>query len=299
LLQSSYDKSDKTGVGIKQNKATFILAIISIQLILVLSSYLLFDLFTAINYYNLVLEFAISLGAVFLLYSIQAYKKFIFYKTLSIGYFLIFVSFFVDSIDQIFIHSIFYTVLMEKLTLIIGSAFVFIGSKKWMENYEKISLTDDLTKIPNRKLIRQIISKEIDKHAKQSLPMCLAVIDIDYFKNINDEYGHNAGDKVLKSFAKLLCELTQNNDNIGRWGGEEFLVLLKNQEIKRAQKSMDELRQKISSHEFIIKSHKVKLTISVGISQLASGDDFEKLFIRADKSLFSAKHDGRNKVVSH
>ncbi len=219
-----------------------------------------------------------------------------FYKSLSVGYLLLFISYFVDSIDQIFIHSILYTVLMEKTTLILAAAFIYIGSKKWMENFKAVSLTDDLTEIPNRKLCHEIIAKEILISQKQVSYLCLAVLDIDYFKGINDKHGHNTGDKILKSFAQLLSEQTRKGDSIGRWGGEEFLILLKDIDIDCAYKSLDLLRNKIALYDFGDKNQSLTITVSIGIAQMNKTDNFESLFIRADKVLFEAKEAGRNIV---
>lgn len=288
--------TEKKDSNIEKQQSIFILKIISLQLLLIGISNLLFDTFKHINYYNLVLEFVISICAVFLLFAILPYKKFDFYKALSVGYFLLFVSYFVDSIDQIFIHSIVYTVVMEKITLILAAVFIYVGSKQWMDNFKAVSLTDDLTEIPNRKLCREIIAKEILISKKQESPLCLAVLDIDYFKEINDKHGHNTGDKILKSFAQLLLQQIRKGDSIGRWGGEEFLILLKDVDIDCAYKSMNRLRNKIAQHEFGDKNQSLTITVSIGISQMNPTDDFESLFIRADKVLFEAKEAGRNTV---
>lgn len=230
------------------------------------------------------------------MYAIQLYKKFNFYKTLNFGYFLLFVSYFIDSIDQIFIHSILYTVVMEKSTLLLAAIFIYIGSKQWMENFKAISLTDDLTDIPNRKLCRESITREIIIGQKYETSLCLAVIDIDHFKSINDKYGHNVGDKVLQAFAQKLTHLIRDQDSVGRWGGEEFIVLLKGIDLEGAIKAMSRLKVNVSGHKFIFDEIEVNITTSIGISQMTQEDDFESLFVKADKVLFEAKNSGRNKV---
>ncbi|MCF6318287.1 MAG: GGDEF domain-containing protein [Proteobacteria bacterium] len=283
---------------IKTGRIQFFLVIVLIQFLLVAVSYSLFDIFPNINYYNLVLEFIISLGAIFLLFSAQPYKQFDFYNTLSKGYFLLFISYFIDSIDQVFIHSILYTVIMEKTTLIIAVFFIYIGSKKWMRNFKTISLTDDLTEIPNRRLCREIINKEIMFCQNQNLPLCLAIIDIDYFKSINDMHGHYAGDKILKSFAQLISGLIRKGDTVGRWGGEEFIILLKGADQLSAFKSMNRLKNKIADHSFDTGNKHLNLTASIGVCQMNKGDNFESLFTRADRALFAAKGAGRNTVKS-
>ncbi len=290
--------SHKQEAVIKNGGIHFFLVIVLIQFLLVAVSYSLFDIIPNINYYNLVLEFIISLGAIFLLFAIQPYKQLDFYKALSKGYFLLFITYFIDTIDQIFIHSILYTALMEKAILVIAVFFIYIGSRKWMRNFKTISLTDDLTEIPNRRLCREIIHKEMVHSQIQNLPLCLAIIDIDYFKSINDKHGHYAGDKVLKSFAQLLSGLIQKGDTLGRWGGEEFIVLLKGADQDSAFRSMKILTNKIVAHSFDTGNNPLNLTASIGVCQMNKGDNFESLFIRTDKALFAAKDAGRNTVKS-
>lgn len=258
--------------------------------------FVLFQKVINVNYSNFVLELLLSTFAFVALFSIQKYKATSFYWYLNIGLYLLFISFFVDALDQYFSHSIAYTVVYEKITLISAVILLFFGGKKWMNDFEKISLTDDLTKIPNRKLSREIVSREISLCAKQNTPLCLVILDIDFFKKINDQYGHNIGDKVLKNFAELLSGLVRSQDNVGRWGGEEFLILLKGVDIKRAVNTMNRLRSRISEHEFVQELKQLNLTVSIGVSQMKEDDDFESLFIKADKQLYEAKKAGRNIV---
>jgi len=107
------------------------------------------------------LELLISLFALVPLFAIQKYKNNKFYWNLNIGFYLLFLSYFVDAIDQIFIHSILYTFLLEKATLVIAAMFIYVGSKQWMKSFEEVALTDYLTQIPNRRLISQLVNKEI------------------------------------------------------------------------------------------------------------------------------------------
>jgi diguanylate cyclase (GGDEF)-like protein len=232
-----------------------------------------------------------------LLFSIQKYKNNKFYFALNIGFYLLFLSYFVDAIDQIFIHSIVFTVIFEKSTLVFAAIFIYLGCKQWMKAYEEVSLTDYLTQIPNRKLISQMVNFEISKCIEQDSVLSIAIIDIDYFKKINDEFGHSAGDAILKSFAKFLSKSINKNFNIGRWGGEEFIVLMKHTNIDQAKGIMDEIRINTSKQNFSHENITQKFTISIGLSQWHdNSDDFESLFIKADKALYRAKKAGRNTV---
>ncbi len=220
-----------------------------------------------------------------------------FYKTLALGYYLLFVSYFVDSIDQIFIHSIGYTVVMEKITLIASFVFIFFGTKKWMENYQQIALTDDLTQLPNRKLIRQRINNLIKTCKNNPSIFSLVIIDIDFFKKINDQHGHYYGDKILRQFAKLISSSLNNNEMLGRWGGEEFVLIKKNTDKKTALIELESLRKAIAKRSFKIDNEFVKMTASFGVSEYkCTKQDFKGLFMEADKAMYNAKNSGRNRI---
>jgi diguanylate cyclase (GGDEF)-like protein len=252
-----------------------------------------------INYSNLILEFTLSMFALVPFFAIQKYKERRFYWNLNFGFFLLFTSYFVDAQDQIYLHTIVYTVIFEKITLIIAAIFIFFGSKQWMKSYEAIALTDDLTEVANRRLIRQLVSREMLLCSNNESTFSLAIIDIDFFKDINDKHGHHIGDKALKLFAQLIQNFICEKSKLGRWGGEEFLVMLKEQDILQARKSMERLREKIAKHTFLIDDKEIKMTASIGISQMQNKDeDFESLFIRADEFMFKAKESGRNQFRS-
>lgn len=278
------------------NGATLILMVATCT-ILVLVDFLYFPKFLKINFFNLILESILSILVLFPLFSIQRYKGSNFYWYLNIGFYLFFVSYFVDAIDQIFIHSIIYTVLLEKTSLIIAVILIFKGSVEWMIKFENLSLTDDLTQIPNRKLIKQLVNKEITQCEKHNTTFCLVIVDIDFFKKTNDEFGHSAGDKFLKSFAHLLLSSINKEDKVGRWGGEEFLIMLKNTDLQRAENAMNKLRALVANHAFFDKQITTTLTGSFGISQWkGSNDDFYNLFVRADNAMYQSKKAGRNLV---
>ncbi len=160
---------------------------------------------------------------------------------------------------------------------------------------EKLSTTDQLSGLYNRRKLKQLFSYE-KKHAKRHhMPLCGILIDIDYFKAVNDTYGHNIGDHVIKSIADILNANTRESDCVGRWGGEEFLILLPRYDIVQAQKLAEKLRE-IVEHTVMIENHKV--TISLGITALIHDESMEGFIHRADMGLYCAKENGRNQVVS-
>lgn len=275
--------------------ATFVIVVTIFSIILF--DALSFDRFLKINYFNMVIELSVALISLRFFFIIQKYKNKPFYMKLNIGYYLFFLSYFVDGIDQIFIHSIFFTVVFEKLTLVSAIILIFLGSKQWMVNFEKISLTDELTQIPNRKLFRIIVQKEIQTCSLSKNTFCLAILDIDYFKRVNDDYGHLVGDKVLHSFAQLLSNKIGKLDVIGRWGGEEFTLLLRNTDIETAQITLGEIKTMIEKYSFVFNYKPINITCSIGVSQWQGEMDcFDSLFNKADNALFNAKNAGRNQI---
>ncbi|MFC3121924.1 GGDEF domain-containing protein [Agaribacter flavus] len=158
------------------------------------------------------------------------------------------------------------------------------------------ALTDGLTKLPNRVAYEEKAINEIN-HAKQSnTPLCMAIIDIDHFKSINDKYGHSVGDKTLQVIATQIKNNLANTDFVARWGGEEFVVLLPNTQSNDAFKKLDIMRNKISKLPFMFKGNRVSVTISIGMLEILSDMRLEDAFEKADKLLYTAKENGRNQI---
>jgi diguanylate cyclase len=124
------------------------------------------------------------------------------------------------------------------------------------------------------------------------------VCDIDFFKKINDTYGHKVGDLALKKLASLLQERLRVNDIITRYGGEEFAIILPHTGLEGAQKAAEGIRSYIDKATFSYKGKTIPLTISVGVSKFIKGDDKNSVFERADRALYLAKNSGRNAVRS-
>lgn len=161
----------------------------------------------------------------------------------------------------------------------------------------KLANEDTLTEIYNRRYFMSRASEEISSAQRDGVPLSMALIDIDKFKCVNDKYGHPAGDKILKCFAQQCKEMLRKSDIVGRFGGEEFAILLLNTSVEQAQQIMDRFRQEISEHTFLFNGIKMKITISIGIC--VNGEqisDIDRLYSAADKALYHAKRNGRNKV---
>lgn len=169
--------------------------------------------------------------------------------------------------------------------------------KKQLSEHKKNSLLDSLTKLPNRYALDEQCEKEYKQWQSQKTPLSIAVVDLDHFKRINDNYGHSAGDKTLEIIAKAMQKIIKAPNFIARYGGEEFIILLPKLAIKDAQRLLDLMRKKISSLPLKFKQDKVSISISAGITALEGDDTIESAFNRADEALYQAKDQGRNKVV--
>lgn len=153
---------------------------------------------------------------------------------------------------------------------------------------------DDLTGIYNRHKFNDCLERETDRARRYHQPLSLVMCDIDFFKNVNDTYGHDEGDKVLKYFADTLRQNLRKSDVYARWGGEEFILLMPHTDIESARVVTDKLRLLISSINF--GKDNQHLTASFGVSQLHNTEQTSPLIKRADDALYEAKHGGRNCV---
>ncbi len=159
---------------------------------------------------------------------------------------------------------------------------------------EKISVTDTLTQIPNRLHLDNNYDIALQRAQRYKNIFSIILIDIDLFKDVNDDYGHQIGDNILIQLSELLQHNIRNLDILGRWGGEEFLIICPETDIKQAELVAKKIKNKIECFDFpIVKS----ITCSFGISQYHENDEKEDTFKRADEALYHAKNSGRNKVV--
>ena len=160
---------------------------------------------------------------------------------------------------------------------------------------EKLSITDTLTKIPNRLYLDRNFQHETMRANRYNSELSLMIMDIDFFKKVNDNYGHKIGDDVLVKLADILKQNIREVDILGRWGGEEFLIICPETNIKDAKKLAEKLRKEIASYKFETVGH---LTSSFGVTQYLINDNQEEAFNRCDKALYKAKEQGRNRVIS-
>lgn len=154
---------------------------------------------------------------------------------------------------------------------------------------------DVLTHVANRFQFDKVLDHSISLSQRYGRSLSIMLIDIDYFKEVNDRYGHLVGDEVLKTFAKILNDGVRKSDVVARWGGEEFVVLLPDSELSSAVKLAETLRIKIAEYNFNLSG---KVTCSIGVVRWNEGENSDQLLRRVDEKLYLAKEDGRNRVVS-
>ena len=138
------------------------------------------------------------------------------------------------------------------------------------------------------------IQQELARWNRYQTPFSYVIVDIDHFKRVNDEFGHNAGDKALKIIAQMLTNSVRQSDFVFRLGGEEFVLLLTNTDADKANDMVEKLRRAVSESSFHFKGKRVSMTMSAGITETRENDDVESIYERADAALYKAKHSGRD-----
>ena len=157
---------------------------------------------------------------------------------------------------------------------------------------------DPLTGSVNRRGMDEIIEREISRARRTKIPLSLAILDIDHFKHVNDEYGHDIGDQALIHLVSVIKVGLRETDVVCRYGGEEFAVILPGSGVQGALFVVDRLRAMVEKSRLPIPSGELQLCFSAGVAELTDTDVRDKLLKRADTALFAAKRAGRNRVYS-
>ncbi|WP_319371745.1 diguanylate cyclase [uncultured Ilyobacter sp.] len=158
---------------------------------------------------------------------------------------------------------------------------------------------DFLTGAYNRKGFTKITNLELDRMKRYHIDACVVMMDIDHFKKFNDTYGHACGDFVLKSFVKVVTKNIRLSDIVGRWGGEEFLILLPETDYKGALLAAEKIRKMVERETFYYHKQSLKITVTMGVSNLNVRKTLEKTVEEADEAMYVGKKDGRNRVVGY
>jgi two-component system cell cycle response regulator len=172
--------------------------------------------------------------------------------------------------------------------------------KARLEESVEMAITDGLTGLHNRRYMEGHLKTLVSQSVQAGRALSLLVADIDFFKSVNDTYGHDVGDHVLREFARRFRRNTRGIDLACRLGGEEFVIIMPDTDLARAIQVGERLRATIAGDPFPIAGNKeLRVTASVGISTLENREDTpETLFKRADRALYAAKREGRNRVVA-
>lgn len=156
---------------------------------------------------------------------------------------------------------------------------------------------DPLTGLHNRLGYEEFLAQEYRRWKRYQTPLSLVVFDIDYFKRINDSYGHRAGDKVLTAIAKRMCKLTRETDFLVRYGGEEFVLIMPETDRQAAFIVAEKLRVAVAEMAFTYRSEPVRITVSLGVTEFVGPDTSDAAFQRADQAMYQAKAEGRNRSI--
>lgn len=155
---------------------------------------------------------------------------------------------------------------------------------------------DQLTSALNRRGMEEAMGRELARADRMAAPLSLALLDIDHFKKINDSYGHQAGDQALVHLSKVTKQLLRPTDSLGRWGGEEFLIMLPNTDLAEAEHVMQRLQRELTKTFFLHDNQRILITFSAGVTQRQPNEDGDAWISRADKAMYRAKAMGRNRV---
>jgi diguanylate cyclase (GGDEF)-like protein len=184
---------------------------------------------------------------------------------------------------------------------------LFLANEKIEEQKKKLSIayqkmellarTDPLTQLSNRRDFLEKFHQEVIRFERSGKPISVVLSDIDDFKTVNDRYGHDCGDFVLVNTAKILRSMIRKQDSVGRWGGEEFILLLPETPLSGGEIVAEGIRKRIVGETFSFEEHQLSITITFGVCVYNGVMDVDTCIKRADEALYSGKHQGKNCVV--
>ena len=178
--------------------------------------------------------------------------------------------------------------------------FLLMHTERAEAQSNRLAITDPLTGTLNRRVFVEFAERELAICRLENAPFSLMMLDLDHFKHVNDNYGHQSGDAVLKRFAEIVQDCLRKEDLLVRYGGEEFCVLLPRLTSERAQLLADRLRAQVAHASFTFSRHSIAITTSIGVSSVERGEkgNVDAILARADEALYRAKQSGRNRVIA-
>jgi diguanylate cyclase (GGDEF)-like protein len=160
------------------------------------------------------------------------------------------------------------------------------------------AIRDPLTNLFNRRYLEETLDRELARAGRESYPVCIIMVDLDFFKKINDTYGHDAGDHVLRALATTLAEQSRRGDFACRYGGEEFVIVMPNITKRTAYERAKKLRRRLNSLQIPYEGHCLTTTISMGIACYPNNGDTRQALLRAaDQAMYAAKQAGRDHIL--
>jgi diguanylate cyclase (GGDEF)-like protein len=188
----------------------------------------------------------------------------------------------------------------EKFYILSGQFLLGIKRAILYQEVQELAIIDSLTSISNRRYYLERFKEELERSKKFNYKFSCLLIDIDYFKNYNDRYGHIVGDAILRELAKTIQENVRQIDLLGRYGGEEFSIILSETDKDAAGLAAERIRQAIENKRIRAYDEELKITVSIGISTFPfDGKDIKTLLDKADAALYRAKELGRNRICVH
>lgn len=182
-----------------------------------------------------------------------------------------------------------------------GAVFKFIEGGNiealYHEEIYRLTINDGLTQIPNKRYLMDFLERELARAKRHDRPLHLAMLDLDHFKSINDEFGHVAGDGILRGVAQILQDEVRRDELAARFGGEEFTIVLPETSLDEAIAFCERVRESIARHAFTDNGKAINVTVSVGLSGVERGFDAEQFIAAADRELYRAKESGRDRVM--
>lgn len=191
----------------------------------------------------------------------------------------------------------YFNVVTAMVILIAMAGYYYYLIDEAQRSLRNLARTDPLTKLSNRRAITEAIEQEQRRLRRRERPLSFIIGDLDHFKAINDTHGHDVGDQVLIAVSQAMAAVVRDVDHLGRWGGEEFLVVLPDADQASAFQIAERLRQRVAALAVPAGAATLKVSMTFGVSELTGRESAEQAIVRADAALYDGKHGGRNRVL--